>query len=460
MARDAPLDALCSTPVISIIRRLSGLTDAQLEQAQRYRRRRRLLRSPDSGIARIGVLDPGRLERHLVARAPELQPGRPRVQRLRRRRQHRESNGSRGRVVRGRRVPARRRDGVSLPGARADRRRVPVPQPRAAERGPVLWRGAGFLLTIATSSGLATLHFDPRDMRETAGGVLGQLVGRGLEHGLGLLGATVLLLVLWLAAVSLATGVSWVAVMDRVGRAVYAGVVELNVRANQFRIWLEGTAREAAAPRGRGQGAREAEDRGAADRADDREGRGQRARRARARARSPGAAVRAACVDRAARALAAGRPAAEDRRLLRRGARSDVAARRDQAQRLRRRGRSGRGASGARRHALRAQAGGRREEQPDQQPREGSRALARDRERASRRDHSGQAIRRPRDPERGPRARGARRDREVAGLRRAEVAVDARARQGHRRPADVRRPRADAAPPDRGHHGLGQNPSR
>ncbi|HUL81455.1 MAG TPA: DNA translocase FtsK 4TM domain-containing protein, partial [Gammaproteobacteria bacterium] len=108
------------------------------------------------------------------------------------------------------------------------------------EKGPMIWRGIGFLLTIATSSGLATLHFEPHEMRETAGGILGQLVGRGLEHGLGLLGATVLLLVLWLAAVSLATGVSWVAVMDRVGRVVYAAMIELNVRVNQFRIWLEG----------------------------------------------------------------------------------------------------------------------------------------------------------------------------------------------------------------------------
>jgi len=108
------------------------------------------------------------------------------------------------------------------------------------EKGPTIWRAVGFLLTIATSSGLATLHFEPREMRETAGGILGQLVGRGLEHGLGLLGATVLLLVLWLAAVSLATGVSWVAVMDRVGRVVYAGLIELNVRANQLRIWLQG----------------------------------------------------------------------------------------------------------------------------------------------------------------------------------------------------------------------------
>jgi S-DNA-T family DNA segregation ATPase FtsK/SpoIIIE len=108
------------------------------------------------------------------------------------------------------------------------------------EKAATIWRAIGFLLTIATSSGLATLHFEPHEMRETAGGILGQLVGRGLEHGLGLLGATVLLLVLWLAAVSLATGVSWVKVMDRVGRVVYAAMIELNVRVSQFRIWLEG----------------------------------------------------------------------------------------------------------------------------------------------------------------------------------------------------------------------------
>ena len=91
------------------------------------------------------------------------------------------------------------------------------------ERKPVLWRGAGFLLAIATSSGLATLHFQSPDLRETAGGILGRIVGHGLEYGLGLLGTTVLLLVLWLAAVQLATGVSWIAIMDRTGRVVYRG---------------------------------------------------------------------------------------------------------------------------------------------------------------------------------------------------------------------------------------------
>jgi DNA segregation ATPase FtsK/SpoIIIE, S-DNA-T family len=108
------------------------------------------------------------------------------------------------------------------------------------ERAAMIWRGVGFVLTIATSSGLATLHFGSTEMRETAGGILGQLVGHGLEYGLGLLGATVLLLVLWLAAVSVATGVSWVAIMDRTGRAVYLGIAGLNEWLVEARIWLAG----------------------------------------------------------------------------------------------------------------------------------------------------------------------------------------------------------------------------
>ena len=108
------------------------------------------------------------------------------------------------------------------------------------ERAAMIWRGIGFLFTIASSSGLATLHFTAVSMRETAGGILGQLVGHGLMYALSMLGATVLLLVLWLAGVSLATGMSWVAVMDRTGRAVYWGLAELNVWIGEARIWWAG----------------------------------------------------------------------------------------------------------------------------------------------------------------------------------------------------------------------------
>jgi DNA segregation ATPase FtsK/SpoIIIE, S-DNA-T family len=107
-------------------------------------------------------------------------------------------------------------------------------------RSAVAHRALGFVLAIATSSGLATLHFSAPELRESAGGILGQVVGLKLAELLGMLGGTVLLLVLWLAAVSLATGVSWVAVMDRIGRAVIAAVTEINIAVGRIRIWLEG----------------------------------------------------------------------------------------------------------------------------------------------------------------------------------------------------------------------------
>lgn len=109
-----------------------------------------------------------------------------------------------------------------------------------APAGALLYRASGVVLTLATSSGLATLHFAANGMRETAGGVLGKVVGLGLDQVLGLLGATVLLLVLWLAAVSLATGVSWIAVMDGIGHAICVAAAKIDTAAGDARVWLEG----------------------------------------------------------------------------------------------------------------------------------------------------------------------------------------------------------------------------
>ncbi|MDH3400831.1 MAG: DNA translocase FtsK 4TM domain-containing protein [Chromatiales bacterium] len=80
------------------------------------------------------------------------------------------------------------------------------------------FRGAGFVITLATSCGLATLHFDPGTLQSSAGGVVGEFVGLGMASGLSFLGATMLLLALWLAGASMFVGISWLAVMDRVGR--------------------------------------------------------------------------------------------------------------------------------------------------------------------------------------------------------------------------------------------------
>jgi S-DNA-T family DNA segregation ATPase FtsK/SpoIIIE len=90
--------------------------------------------------------------------------------------------------------------------------------PDQSSRASFWLRIAGFVTTLVTSCGLATLHFVSTSYPNSAGGGLGELVGPGTVSGLGFLGATLLLLALWLAGVSLFSGLSWIEVMDRVGR--------------------------------------------------------------------------------------------------------------------------------------------------------------------------------------------------------------------------------------------------
>lgn len=96
--------------------------------------------------------------------------------------------------------------------------------PEREHRFAVWLKTAGFVLTLATSSGLATLHFSAPSFPDTAGGILGDVVGTGLAGAFGFVGATLLLLGLWFAGVSLFSGVSWLTVMDVLGRGVLAGI--------------------------------------------------------------------------------------------------------------------------------------------------------------------------------------------------------------------------------------------
>jgi S-DNA-T family DNA segregation ATPase FtsK/SpoIIIE len=106
-------------------------------------------------------------------------------------------------------------------------------------RTVILSRSCGFLLALITSCGLATLHFHNPDLRETTGGVLGQLVGQGLESALGLLGATLLMLSLWLAAISIFTGLSWLSAMDWIGQQLLKGTDWLTSRVTQIQERLQ-----------------------------------------------------------------------------------------------------------------------------------------------------------------------------------------------------------------------------
>jgi len=95
--------------------------------------------------------------------------------------------------------------------------------PGPIDRQILVTRLSGFALTLAASCALATLHFGAHGLPQTAGGAFGELLGHGLAAGLGPLGATLLLLASWLAGVSLFTGLSWLSVMDHIGRLVFEG---------------------------------------------------------------------------------------------------------------------------------------------------------------------------------------------------------------------------------------------
>ena len=105
----------------------------------------------------------------------------------------------------------------------------------APSRATLAFRGVGFLLTLVTTCGLASLHFTVQRYPDSAGGVLGSMVGQGLEAGLSFLGATLLLLALWLAGVSLFAGLSWIEVMDRTGRATLNALEWLSGRISTAR---------------------------------------------------------------------------------------------------------------------------------------------------------------------------------------------------------------------------------
>jgi S-DNA-T family DNA segregation ATPase FtsK/SpoIIIE len=90
-------------------------------------------------------------------------------------------------------------------------------------RSTVALRTIGLVIVLATSCGLTALHYDVESLPAGAGGILGNLVGNGLESVLALLGATLVMLALWFAGVQLYTGVSWPRVMDFIGHWVLLG---------------------------------------------------------------------------------------------------------------------------------------------------------------------------------------------------------------------------------------------
>jgi S-DNA-T family DNA segregation ATPase FtsK/SpoIIIE len=103
-------------------------------------------------------------------------------------------------------------------------------------------RWSGFVLTLISGCALASLHFAvaPEAMPLDAGGILGQITGNYFSQGLGFVGATVLHLALFLSGLTLFTGLSWLALVDNLGKYTLLAIDKLIDRYYLLRDRVEG----------------------------------------------------------------------------------------------------------------------------------------------------------------------------------------------------------------------------
>jgi S-DNA-T family DNA segregation ATPase FtsK/SpoIIIE len=107
-------------------------------------------------------------------------------------------------------------------------------------RANVAIRVAGFVIVLIASCALAALHWSAGRLPQSAGGVVGTATGHELESGLNVLGATLMLLAVWMAGVAIAFGISWLTVMDQIGAGTWTAVRWVRER------WFNRRAEEAA----------------------------------------------------------------------------------------------------------------------------------------------------------------------------------------------------------------------
>jgi len=103
-------------------------------------------------------------------------------------------------------------------------------------------RATGFLITLVAGAGLASLHVQQPDLQLplNPGGILGQVVGAGLSNAFSFLGATLFQLALFLAGITLFTGLSWFWLMDVTGKYSILLVLKSRQQLSALRIYLAG----------------------------------------------------------------------------------------------------------------------------------------------------------------------------------------------------------------------------
>ena len=88
-----------------------------------------------------------------------------------------------------------------------------------ADRRSHIVAGIGFMLVLAASAGIEAirLYTLKAALPHAPGGILGDVVGNSMAQALGFTGATLILLAAFAAGLSLFTGISWLALIERLG---------------------------------------------------------------------------------------------------------------------------------------------------------------------------------------------------------------------------------------------------
>ena len=96
-------------------------------------------------------------------------------------------------------------------------------------------RWLGFFMTLATGCALTSLHFviTPDTLPLDGGGILGRWLGDNMAESLGVMGATLILLSVFLAGITVFSGLSWLSLMDMIGETLLNSFdwVQFKIRA-------------------------------------------------------------------------------------------------------------------------------------------------------------------------------------------------------------------------------------
>ena len=111
--------------------------------------------------------------------------------------------------------------------------------------GHITLRTIGFIMTIIAGAGLSSMHFTHPSVifPLNAGGILGEVTSNQLQQLFSFVGATLLLLTLFLIGITFFTGLSWLWLMDTIGASVLNGNKWL---INRWYKWRDDTARNKA----------------------------------------------------------------------------------------------------------------------------------------------------------------------------------------------------------------------